>query len=530
MRLGGLESTGRQCDMSSARIDEVERTFDVDEGAVLPTIAAFGGVSTLGDPDELLVETEYFDTADLDLVRHGVTLRRRTGGHDAGWHLKVPKDKDTRSELHLQSGDGAVSVPDELVDPIRVLVRDRALLPIARVSTRRLERSLSTDESVVLAQVRDDRVRAERLHGPVLVQEWREWEVELVDGDRFLLDAVEKQLLAAGATPSAAGSKLARSLDDLVPARPDRPSRKRLAHGDIGQFVVTYLAAHVAELQRQDMRLRADHPESIHELRIAARRLRSALKTYGPVFEPRSLDRVGDELRWLGQSLSDARDAQVLRERLRDLVASESPELVLGPVMNRIDDELRTALCAGHEQALQALNTERYFRLLDSLDKLVRSAPLGPGGALPARKVLPTLLRRDAKRLRRAVKATGRAETSQDRDQALHGARKKAKRMRYAAESATPILGKPAKVLASSAKTIQQAIGDHQDAVVSRTQLREYAVRAHGRGENGFTFGRLHALEQTRAEAAEREFHEAWETLPGKNVRIWSRTRSGSSS
>ena len=517
--------------MGSARHDEVERKFDVGAAAVLPTLAGLDGVSTMGQQVEQLLEATYFDTPDLDLAAHGVTVRRRSGGNDAGWHVKIPRGKDTRTEVRLPLGDGTAAVPDRVPDrvpdevlaPVRGLVRDRALVPVARVSTRRLEHALLGADGAVLAEVCDDQVRTERLHGPSLDQAWREWEVELVHGDRSVLDAVERRLLDAGATPAATASKLARSLGDAVPATPHVPSGKELSRASAAQVVRAYLVEHVAELQRQDRRLRADDPGAVHKLRIAARRLRAALRTYRPLFEPTATDRVADELRWLGVNLSQARDAQVLRERLRDLVAAEPPELVLGPVMTRIDDELRTAYRAGLDRALETLDGQRYFRLLDSLDTLVRCPPLTAGADAPAREVLPGLLHRDARRLRRAARAISRSADGPPHDTALHETRKKAKRLRYAAEAAVPVLGGPAETLAASAKQVQQTLGEHQDAVVAQHRLREHGVQAHVHGENGFTFGRLHALEQARAGEAEREFDTAWRARPGKNLRRWAR-------
>jgi CHAD domain-containing protein len=507
--------------MGSGLHDEIERTFDVDGSAVLPDLAGFGGVSSTSRPAELLLEARYVDTPDLDLARHGVTLRRRTGGHDAGWHLKLPRGKDTRTEVHAPLGDDADHVPDELVARVRGLIRGRDLVPVALVVNRRWEHSLLDGEGVVLAQVCDDHVHTERLHGEALTQDWREWEVELVDGDRDLLDQVGQELLDSGAVPARTSSKLARSLGDLVPAVPTRPSTKTLASGSAGQAVEAYLIAHVAELLRQDGQLRTDGHDAVHQLRIATRRLRSALVTYRPLLETGSVDGIGDELRWLGQSLADARDAQVLRERLHDLVSAEPSELVLGPVMGRIDDELRAAERTGLEQASETLDSERYLRLLDSLDQLVAAVPLTAVAGRPVRDELPRLLHRDAKRLRRAVAAIGRSAGGPEHDAALHDARKKAKRLRYAAESAVPVLGKPAARLAASVKKMQQALGEHQDSVVSRERLREYGVRAHGNGENGFTFGRLHALEQSRGDAAERVFEAAWTGRHGKTVRRW---------
>ena len=512
--------------MGSSQHDEVERKYEVGEATIFPTLADLDGVSSMGQAVEHDLEAVYYDTAELDLARHGTTLRRRTGGHDAGWHLKLPKVGDTRTELHRPLGRATTTVPEQLLGHVRPLVRGRRLVPVARVRTRRLEHTVLGAGGVALAQVCDDHVHAERLHGPSLVRDWREWEVELVDGDPALLDLVERRLLAAGATPASVASKLARSLGDAVPAAQPvrrRPTRKELSRGSAAQLVRTHLADQVAELHTQDTRLRADEPGSVHKLRIAARRLRSALKSCQPLLQPGAADPIGEELRWLGQSLAAARDAQVLRERLDDLIGSEPAELVLGPVRTRIDDELSSAYLAGRAEALAALDSDRYYRLLDSLDALLESTPLTAEADAPAREVLPRLLRRDAKRLRAAVDRIPDSGDPPHRDAALHEARKKAKRMRYGAESAIPVFGKRAKRLAAASKSVQEALGQHQDTVVARARLREYGVQAHLNGENGFTFGRLHALEQARADQAERDFESAWHALPVKRVDRWIR-------
>jgi CHAD domain-containing protein len=513
--------------MTMSRQDEVERKYAVGQGIVLPALSDVDRVSTVGQPVETELVSVYFDTAELDLARRGITLRRRTGGYDEGWHLKLPKDEDTRTEVRLPLGRTTTTVPTELLAPVRAVVRDRPLAPVARLSTRRLECELLDDDGRVLAQVCDDEVHAERLDGAAHVEDWREWEVELVDGDGRLLDLVEQRLLRAGASKVSVASKLRRALGELTPRGPThRPSDKRLRRGSATQLVVAHLTEHTHELQQQDARLRAEMPGSIHKLRIAARRLRSALKTYRPLLaesSASSAELVGEELRWLGQVLGPARDAQVLRERLIRLVASEPPELVMGPVSQRIDDNLSVAFQQGRQQGLAALDTERYFRLLDALDDLVESPSFGRQAEAAAREVLPGLLRRDLKRLRRAVRATARTSRREERDLALHEARKKAKRLRYAAESAVPAFPKRAKQLAARAKTVQEALGEHQDAVVSRGRLREYGAQTHLSGENGFTYGRLHALEQARADEAEHAFAEAWDRFPHRRLRRWLR-------
>lgn len=504
--------------------DETERKFDVGAETIFPALNNVEGVSAVSQPADLELEAVYFDTTDLDLARCGATLRRRTGGDDAGWHLKLPKEIDTRTELRLPLGRATKTVPKGILPPVRAIVRDRQLVPIASVHTHRRAYTLAAEDSRVLVQVCDDEVLAERLPGPGVAQAWREWEIELVDGDLRVLDAIAERLLAAGATSPTVSSKLDRTLGDALPPGRRQRSTKEVARGSAGEVMQAQLAELTDRLHKQDARLRTEQPGSIHKLRIAARRIRSALKTYKPLLAPGSAEAVGEELRWLGQALAEARDAQVLRERLRLLVASEPPELVLGPVLNRIDDELRAAYRSGLEQALRVLDSERYFRLLDALDELVESMPLKSKADAPARKVFPRLLKRDGKRLRRTVQHIGHAGDPAQHDAALHEVRKKAKRFRYAAESARPVLGARAKALAGAAKQVQQALGEHQDSVIARERLREYGAKAYVDGENGFSFGRMHALEQQHAEEQEREFNTAWDALRHKKRHSWTWT------
>ncbi|MBD3947725.1 CYTH and CHAD domain-containing protein [Nocardioides ganghwensis] len=500
---------------------ETERTFDVDPATVLPTMLDVDGVARVGQAVEHELEAVYFDTVDLDLARRGVTVRRRTGGSDAGWHLKLPRVGDTRVEVRRPLGRATRTVPRPLLEPVRALVRDRPLVPVARILTRRQERALLDADDAVLAHVCDDHVRTEQLHVGDQRDEWREWEVELVAGDDTLLDLAEELFREAGARRAQASSKLARTLGDHLPPAPSPPLRKKELRRSTAAAAVTHrLGRQVDRLLAQDRRVRAGEDGSVHKMRIAVRRLRSALKTYGPLFEDAAAtDSLAEELRWLGRALGPARDAQVLRERLTELVAAEPDHLVLGPVAASIDDDLRAAERAAREATLAALGDRRYFRLLDDLDELVGAPAFTAEAGKPARKVFPRLLHRDAKRLRRSVKEVRRAAGGEKRDVALHDARKKAKRLRYAAESMAPVLGRRADELAASVKAIQQVLGRFQDTVMSRRVLRDHGARAHADGHNGFTYGRLHMLEEASAEAAVREFDDAWARVSLKGLR-----------
>lgn len=505
--------------------DETERKYDVDSSTVFPNLAETDGVASVGRPSAFRLEAVYFDTADLDLARSGVTLRRRTGGKDAGWHLKLPAGRDTRTEIGEPLGDEDV-VPESLRTRVHAISRGRDLRPVATVTTERREYPLVDAAGSVLALVTDDSVRGVHLDGsePELV--WREWEVELDQGARALLDAVETLLLEAGASPAASSSKLARVIGEL-PAAGSVPGggkiEKKKSRTTVRQLFTDQLSQHLARLLEQDSGVRADRTEAVHKVRIAARRLRSALTTFAPLLDRSVTDPVREELRWLGEEFSAARDAQVLREHLRTVLAAEPAELVVGPVVARLDEELGAAYGSGREAAGRVLDSDRYVRLLDAIEELIASPPLRSDADRAARKVLPGLLARDVKRLRRAVRAIGAAEDAAGRDLAFHEARKKAKRLRYAAESAEVVLGKRARSLAGDTKRIQETLGIHQDTVVARRRLRELGMQAQLAGENAFTFGRLHGLEQARAERAELEFEALWAGFRKKQLRRWMR-------
>lgn len=478
------------------------------------------GVTRVGRAVELELAAVYFDTVDLDLARRGVTVRRRTGGTDAGWHLELPRDCASRIEVRRPLGRATRTVPRALLEPVRALVRDRRLVPVARIVTRRHERALLDAGDAVLAHVRDDHVRAEQLTVGEQVDEWREWDVELVAGDDTLLDLVEEVLRGAGAERAQAPSALARALADHLPSASSPMRKKELRRSTAAAAVTHQLTRQVDRLLEQDRRVRAGEDGSVHTMRIAVRRLRSALTTYGPLVEDTAVtDSLAEELRWLGHVLGPARDAQVLRERLVELVAAQPDHLVLGPVAAAIDDDLRAAARAAREATLAALGEERYFRLLDDLDEFVRAPSFTAEADEPARKVFPRLLCRDARRLRRSVKQARRTAPGEQHDVALHDARKKTKRLRYAAESMAPVLGKPADELAASVTTIHQVLGQFQDTVMSRRVLRDYGARAHVAGHDGVTYGRLHLIEEARAEAAVREFDDAWTRLSLKGLR-----------
>lgn len=107
-------------------------------------------------------------------------------------------------------------------------------------------------------------------------------------------------------------------------------------------------------------------PEHVHQARVATRRLRSDLRTFGDVLDPGSSGRVRDELRWLGQALGRVRDADVLGIRLRTQAAEELTELDLQG-FTKLEQRLALQRQAAYAELLQVLDSDRYINLLDHL-------------------------------------------------------------------------------------------------------------------------------------------------------------------
>jgi CHAD domain-containing protein len=525
---------------------EIERKYDVGEAFVLPDLTGVPGVASVDEPVEHVLEAAYYDTDDLRLARARVTLRRRTGGTDAGWHVKLPAAAGARRELHSPLGRAAKTPPKAVLAPVLGIVRTAAPAQVALLRTRRVVTELRDAEGQVLAEVADDHVTGTafpaRPGEAAVVTSWREVEVELVTGGDDLLAAVGAALVAAGAEPGRSPSKLSRVLADRLaagtpPAVPQvidgtdgssdtaggttgrkkgkKGRKKGAAHGGVtgtaGDVLRAALVAQALSLQDADVMVRSDQPDGVHQVRVACRRLRSILAAFRPVLDREATAHVRDELRWIGAEMAASRDAEVAVAHLRELVAGQPPELVLGPVAARLQQEDLRDVVAGGDEARRTLASTRYLQALDALAELVADPPLTERAAEPAAAVVDEVLAHTGTRLRHLVEA---AEGSDD-PAALHDVRKAAKRLRYTAEVAEPVLGAPVTELIGTLKEAQQVLGDRQDTFLTREVCTRLGLQAFAAGENAWTYGRLHALEEARCAQAEREFWLRWPALRG---------------
>jgi CHAD domain-containing protein len=304
-----------------------------------------------------------------------------------------------------------------------------------------------------------------------------------------------------------------------VPVAGTRPRPSASA----AEVVTAYLKAQVAALRSLEPQVRADEFDSVHQMRVATRRLRATLRSFGQVIPRSQTSEVAAELKWLGGVLGPARDGEVLPRHLHASLEPVPVELVIGPVRARVQGYFAPRRASAREQVIEALDSPRYTRLMADLDRLALDPPWGPKAGAPARDVLPAAVRRAYKQAKTRMRRARRAPSGQARDVALHEVRKSARRARYAAEAAGPASGKPARKFARQMKKVQSVIGDHQDTVIARQSARELGIGAHLAGENAFTYGLLHEREHHQAERLQSGARRTWKKASRPRHRQWMR-------
>jgi CHAD domain-containing protein len=495
----------KSSDQADSRHLEVERKFEVVESTVSPSFEGLSSVARAERSASQQLDAVYFDTPNHDLAAHHVTLRRRTGGADDGWHLKLPAGPDARTEVRTPLGDDADTVPDSLLDVVLAIVRDRPLRPVAHIRTNRSVDVLYGADGSRLAEFCDDQVMAwaidtDEADQVGAEQQWREWEIELAEGADVptdLLDRLVNRLQDAGAVPAEHGSKLARVLDRAV------VDVDEAHHAGPVDPVHRAIAEQVEQLLVWDRAVRADVYDSVHQMRVTTRKLRSLLQASPEAFGISDDSWVLDELRELASVLGVARDAEVLAERYEHALDQLPDELVRGQVLERLVQGAKRRYKSGLRRSLAAMRSERYFRLLDALEGLVAAEP----SPTPSGEERPPVTIDSAyKKVRKAAKALAEAP-EEHRDEALHVIRKRAKRLRYTAAATG------ADKVSNRAKTIQSLLGDHQDSVVSRAHLSEQAEAAHGAGEDNFTYGILYQQEDDLAQRCREQLDDALKAL-----------------
>jgi CHAD domain-containing protein len=502
---------------------ETERKYDVDESTQLPDLSALG-TTELSDP--ITLRAIYYDTADWSLARRLTVLRRRTGGADEGWHIKIPAgDSRTEYQMKATEAESDSTPPAPLLEVIRSIIRSKPLSEVARLTTERTIVTVLDNEGGALIEIADDRVSATDIHTGIL-RIWREWEAELREAAPTdpqsrseLLNQVEEILTAAGAAPPISASKLARAIgrtslgSDMGAGAPAEIADGELSKTSPALSVAVAVVGDLVEtLVQADPRARADEPDAVHSMRTTVRRLRSLLATFRGVFDSTVTDEIRTRLGLLGDVLGAARDAEVRRLRGTALLSATDqaePSDSAEPSVETNDVDLRRRLVddtMGEYHARLAdvngyLNSAEYFELLDDLDALVARPPLGQDALLPAGPTISVALAAQSRRTLRRLKKADPANLDQ-----LHAARKAARKLRYSAEAVSgkpvPLFKKKKRALAAAAEDLHDLLGEHRDAILFGENLHTLEREAQESGENTAGYEVLSAREAKNASAA----------------------------
>ena len=500
---------GTMSGMAHIKTEELERElkFEARVGDALPDIRDLVG-RTERLPHEQH-ETAYFDTPDGRLWDRGITMRHRTilGDSPSKWTLKLPQASEgprlDRTEVSWAGPRD--QIPDGANDIVRGLVRRAPLQLVVVLEATRQRLVLRDMDDSIIGEIDDDIVTVKG--GSNDGSRFRQVELEIRQNDTQLVQKVAARLESAGLW-SETTPKLGKALGLPAPVASPLPDHRSLV-GDVVRAVVSH---ELVRLLDRDWRLRSAlggiAPEDVHQARVATRRLRSDLKTFGAVLDPVWVAHTRSDLKWLGSVLGDVRDADVLDAHLEGA-----------------PDDLRLALARQRADACvslsAALESDRYLRLLDRLHAASRTPPfLYQGDGIHpeemASEALPLLVGARWRALRHTVHKAGAHPSDTD----LHRIRIKAKQLRYAAEAAEPVTGKQARRTARAAEHLQTLLGEHHDAVATDSWLRTEV--AHGVSpDSAFEAGRLSSNLSREQRKLRRRWHHQWRALAKSDRQAW---------
>jgi CHAD domain-containing protein len=504
---------------------EVEAKFRVHPPFDLPLLVGERtGVAAVDTARNEQLRAIYWDTSDLRLAREGVTLRHRSGegpGKD-GWHLKLPVREGRvpdasigrRDELHCDGGND--TIPGELRDLVLPWTRTAVVGPVATLVTQRTAYLLRDDTGAELVELTDDLVSV--LSSGHVAGRFREIEVEDRGGGLDAIEAVGGVLRTHGAVGGEFLPKVVRALGPQATADPDPPLPAPVDLDDPARCAVRdILRRTVRLLITCDVAVRRDQPDSVHQLRVTARRIRSVLKTFGPILDPEWATSLRAELGWLSDALAGARDSEVLLGRLLASLDDLPEPLVIGPVRAKIERVVGAQLEAGGATVLETLRSERYVVLLERLVDAAWEPLTSPGAEKPTAEVVPDLIAATYNKIAAGAQKVAKRSAA---DSDWHQLRIKAKQLRYACEAVEPIFGRGARKLAKQAEAVQEVLGAHQDAVIAADIIKTMATD-RGSGSVAFTLGLLYARQTEAAASARAEFQRTWAEASRSRYRGW---------
>ncbi|MFO0708069.1 MAG: CYTH and CHAD domain-containing protein, partial [Nitrospira sp.] len=451
-------------------------------------------------PRRVLTST-YYDTASHDLARARITLRYRTERGKAAWQLKIPLGDD-RQEIEVVDRH---SLPPPAFRDLLVLYLDgRKLAPVATLRVWRTGVCVRR-RRIPVAEIVLDSVSVLKDDCPI--QRFRELEIEQLGPDDGLLQDLERLLRRAGARDHDGRPKLFRALSLPAPAT-DAPPAQDAPPAD---HVKWALAQHVRWLMAHDPGTRlGSESESLHQMRVATRRLRAVLRAARPLLAPEWASSLQHELAWLSQLLGQARDLDVQIAYFGEEAAG-SDARDRKPLAHFVT-HLQTQRERVQQVMLSELKSARYLELVRRLQLAAHDPSL-----VESSVTLHELAKSEFAKLRKAIRRLGPSPTHAR----LHELRIKTKRARYAAELAVWSVGKPASRFMKRAQAVQDLLGTYQDARQAETHIRSFlkqstSVRA------GFVAGRLIERQYQRRDTARKRLKSLLKILLKQGKKAWS--------
>jgi len=251
-------------------------------------------------------------------------------------------------------------------------------------------------------------------------------------------------------------------------------------------------------------------PDEIHQLRVAARRLRVALRLFARLLPSRAVARLGAEVRWFASALGDVRDLDVYGESFKAYAQTVPPSLRGG--LSAYELYLRRERTEARQRAAAAFASPRTTALFADLERFAAANPTGAAlrrwRSLKVREAVRRNIRRSVARVRRL----GEPLAERPAPAALHELRIKAKRLRYELEFFAEVYPH-LKQTAKACKGLQDLLGMHQDAYTANARLRNYAALLRKQGADGElppTLVELRKSQLALARGVRRSFEEQW--------------------
>jgi inorganic triphosphatase YgiF len=497
---------------SEPRETELKLVLAPGEGAKVASAAPLAGLAGRANR----VNALYFDTPTRELSRHGLGLRlRRIGRH---WRATLKAAGESGGGLHHRP-EWEYPMPGPLLDLSRFAATPLADLPGAETLHERLAPILATEfrrtiwdlalqpGSRVEVALDQGRIVARGRESPI-----EELEIEVLEGPvSVAFDLAEDFARSLALRPEPA-SKLARGLALAAAARP-RPvhaTRVSIADApDAREAARRIAAACLAHAQANEAGVLASADiEFVHQLRVALRRLRSALRLFREALPPGEDAAFADDLRWAAAVLGHCRDWDVfVTETLVPLVAAQGDAATGRAILARARARQREA----RRIAREAIVSPRYGRAMIRLARWLCAPAEPPEGVQPLEHFASRRLRKGARRVAAGSEAFATLDAA-----ARHRLRILVKRQRYAVEFLGSLFkSRPVRRHVRALSRVQDALGMANDCANALAHVRELAPPA---GFVEFARGWFAAREMAGVEAAAREL-----ALAAGEPRFWRR-------